>query len=193
MKIIGIKNGNGRELPQQVYLMADSSVIRTNKPFFVPHFARSFNATPAIALHIGRLGKHIAARFAHRYCDSISPAVSVSAMGLQEPQVDEKSSALIHSFDGSLLLGDFSDTATGLDINEATVSTIIGSNELEPRSISSIDIDYREIISQLSVYYTLKMGDIIVIELDSGNTELKPGMTIEAQLNQTKQLVIRVK
>ena len=192
MKIIGIKNGNGRELPQHVYLMADSSVIRTNKPFFSPHFARSFFATPAIALHIGRLGKHIAPRFAHRYCDGIAPAVCVSAAELENQQFDEASSALTHSFDGALLLGDFSITTDAV-INEASIKMLIDDNEMETGSLSSARLDYRDIISQLSVFYTLKMGDIIVVEIGNGCVELNPGMTIESFMNQQKQLVIRVK
>ena len=75
MKIIGIRNGNGRELPQQVYLIADSAVIKTNKPFFLPHFAQDFKAKAAIALHIDRLGKHIAG--GKSLCSDLRPVTSV--------------------------------------------------------------------------------------------------------------------
>lgn len=82
------------EMPQQVFLMADSAVIRTNKPFFIPHFAKSFHGNSAIVLHIDRLGKHIAPRFAHRYCHAIAPAVIVHPTGLDQVQQNEQFSAL---------------------------------------------------------------------------------------------------
>ena len=109
MKIIGI----GRELPGQVYLMADSAIVKTGKPFFVPHFAHNFTGTPAMVMHIDRLGKHIAPRFAHRYCLAVAPAIKVTARGIDAEQHHQATSALAHSFDGALLLDEVSDLLGG--------------------------------------------------------------------------------
>lgn len=180
-------------MPQQVYLIADSAVIRTRKPFFIPHFAKSFLATSAIVLHIDRLGKHIAPRFAHRYCHAIAPAVVVTARGLATMQECEQHSALTHSFDGGLLLGDSITSATEQDVNQAMVSTAVGSQELEPCSLAMLGVDYRDLISELSVHFTLKMGDMIVVEFSSDGYELEQGLTISSRLNGIQQLVVRVK
>ena len=158
MKILGIRNIDGRELPQQVYLMADSSVIRTNKPFFIPHFASTFVATPAIVLHIGRLGKHIAPRYAHLYCNAISPAVKVTARKLETTQENEQHSALSHSFDGALLLGDSSDI-NELDINSSIVQVNLNNVSFKASCLEDLGISFQSIISQLSVFFTLKMGN----------------------------------
>ena len=181
------------EMPQQVFLMADSAVIRTNKPFFIPHFAKSFHGNSAIVLHIDRLGKHIAPRFAHRYCHAIAPAVIVHPTGLDQVQQNEQFSALATSFDGALLLGDSGVPASENDINRAMVATTVGCDEQEAMSLSSLGVDYRQLISRLSVYFTLKMGDMIVVELSSHDIPLHEGMTLEASLNGTRQLVVRVK
>ena len=146
MKIIGI----GRELPGQVYLMADSAIVKTGKPFFVPHFAHNFTGTPALVMHIDRLGKHIAPRFAHRYCLAVAPAIKVTARGIDAEQHHQATSALAHSFDGALLLG-------------------------------------------LSVYFTLKMGDMIAVELAAATLELTPGDTLHAAINGDLKLTTRVK
>ena len=193
MKIIGIRNGDGRELPQQVYLMADSAVIRTNKPFFLPHFAQSFTGRPALALHIDRLGKHIAPRFAHRYCLAVAPAIKVSASGIDVAQESQQHSALAHSFDGALLLGDFSaiDNTTGINATQVVVER--NGEQAGGGSLEITGIDYRELISQLSTYFTLKMGDMIVVELNTGNIDLTIGDTLTASCDGSKKLVIRVK
>ena len=193
MKIIGIRNVNGRELPPQVLLMADSSVIRTNKPFFVPHFAKEFTGHAAIAMHIGRLGKHIAPRFANRYCDAIAPAITVKAHSIDLPQQQETFSALSHSFDGALLLGDFTKIDPAVSINDSTVALTINSETFDAKNLSNQGVDYRKVIANLSVYFTLKMGDIIVIELSDSEMPLTPGDNATSTLNGTKLLTIRIK
>ena len=189
MKIIGI----GRELPNQVYLMADSAIIKTNKPFFVPHFAQSFTGTPAIALHIDRLGKHIAPRFAHRYCLAVAPAIKVTAHGLEMAQPKSETSALAHSFDGALLLGDFTNVDSPEDINNSVVTIERNSEQAAQGSLDAAGIDFRQLIAQLSVYFTLKMGDMIVVELGGSDMELTMGDTLHAAINGNQKLTIRVK
>ena len=189
MKIIGI----GRELPNQVYLMADSAIIKTNKPFFVPHFAQSFTGTPAIALHIDRLGRHIAPRFAHRYCLAVAPAIKVTARDLAMQQPNEATSALAHSFDGALLLGDFTAIASPEDINSSEVTVDRNGERAAQGSLNDIALDFRQLIAQLSVYFTMKMGDMIVVELGDSDLELKMGDTLHAAINGSQKLTIRVK
>lgn len=193
MKIIGIRNVTGRELPQQVYLMADSSVIKTNKPFFVPHFATRFVATPAIVLHVGRLGKHIASRFAHRYCDAVAPAVKVTAAGITGMEHEqEQASALALSFDGALLLGD-AFPASEVNIDRCLMDVLLNDTSFTAPSLEQLGTSYEGLIAQLSVFFTLKMGDMIVIELNHQGHQLHPGDTLHASLNSRQSLTIRVK
>lgn len=189
MKIIGI----GRELPKQVYLMADSAIIKTNKPFFVPHFAHRFTGTPAIALHIDRLGKHIAPRYAHRYCGSIAPAIKVSAHDIETPQQSEIFSALSQSFDGALLLGDFSAIDDPSRINETSVTVERNGENAGTGSMTLAAVDYSSLIAQLSVFFTLKMGDMIVVELCDKAFEINIGDTLKASCDGIAGLTIRVK
>ncbi|MBR5085666.1 MAG: fumarylacetoacetate hydrolase family protein [Muribaculaceae bacterium] len=193
MKIIGIKNGDGRELPQQVYLIADSAVIRNNKPFFVPHFAQAFTGRLALVLHIDRLGKHIAPRFAHRYCLAVAPAIKVTAHNLNLPQSSESNSALANAFDGALLLGDFSPVNEVTGINGTSVTATLNSDNAGTGSLTKMQLDYREIVAKLSTFFTLKMGDLILVEMDTNDFELKPGDTVNASCGALKRLTIRVK
>ena len=76
MKIIVI-TGNGNDRCYR--LMADSTMLVGNKPFFIPDFAPEFVLHPALAVRIDRLGKNIAPRFAHRYYQSASACAVVEA------------------------------------------------------------------------------------------------------------------
>ena len=75
MKVIGFTGNYGVEgKTLQSYLMADSSILYTGRPFFVPDFAQEFVATPTIVVRMNRLGKCVAPKFAHRYWDALLPA-----------------------------------------------------------------------------------------------------------------------
>jgi len=191
VKIIGISTS--RELPQQVYLMADSAIIKTDKPFFVPHFAQRFTGQSALVLHIDRLGKHISTRFAHRYCHRISPAIKVMAHDIDQRQQSEVYSSLAHSFDGGLLLGNDIDAGEPSQVNTSQVTMTRNGENMPSLSLSDLGLDYQVLISQLSQYFTLKMGDMIVIELGDDVIDLEIGDTLHASLNGTQQLTIRVK
>ena len=55
-----------------VNVLADSAANRNNRPMFVPDFAREGWVVEVLpAVRIGRLGKFIAPRFAHRYIQDI--------------------------------------------------------------------------------------------------------------------------
>lgn len=47
------------------------ALIRSNYPFFIPDTSVRYVATAALALRIGRTGKEVAPRFAHRYIQEI--------------------------------------------------------------------------------------------------------------------------
>ena len=94
MKIIGILGnyGTGDNEPMpEVCLMADSSLLKDGKPFFVPDFAPRFVAYPTVVAHVCRLGKNIARKFAPRYYDQLTVGLAVEAEGVAgEPSTDNR-------------------------------------------------------------------------------------------------------
>ena len=67
MKIIGINNNyETEEKTPALFLMADSSLLKDGKPFFLPSFDNDFKMYPSIVIKICRLGKNISKRFASR-------------------------------------------------------------------------------------------------------------------------------
>jgi hypothetical protein len=91
-------------------LIADSAVNRNDRPAFVPDFAREgWQVEVRPAIHIGRLGKYIAPRFAYRYVDQISlvAILTPTEQTRRQNQLADVNplSALYDSFDGALTAG----------------------------------------------------------------------------------------
>lgn len=84
-----------------VNVLADSAANRNNRPMFVPDFAREGWVVEVLpAVRIGRLGKFIDPRFAHRYIQDI-----LLTAFLHQPDGDPVA-PLACLFDGALTLGD---------------------------------------------------------------------------------------
>lgn len=84
MKIIAVgwnyldhnKEMNRTLLPKEpvIFLKPETALLKDHKPFFLPDFSNKIEYETEIVVHICRLGKNIAPRFAHRYYDAVTSA-----------------------------------------------------------------------------------------------------------------------
>ena len=126
MKIVGFTgNYDGGKTVPQAYLMADSSILFTGRPFFLPDFAQAFVATPTLVVRTGRLGKCIAPKFAYRYWDAFTAGFTVRAIESN----DDRIKVLDRAFDGALILGDWVEKASLESPIHATVQALVDGNE----------------------------------------------------------------
>src|SRR5690554_3016790 len=67
-----------------VFSKPDSALLRNNDPFYLPDFAKEFHHEVELVVRIGRLGKNIEERFAHRYYEELALGVDFTARDLQD-------------------------------------------------------------------------------------------------------------
>ncbi len=176
MKVIGIKGNYNASEKAQVYLMADSSLLKDGKPLFLPDFAKEFIAYPALVVKINRLGKNIAKRFASRYYDAVTVGLCVEAHDFSNNAKIAGTASIVNAFDGAAILGDFIpienyDLTSNHIIN---ISSTSGDNIELNTADMILDID--SLVEELSKYYTFKIGDILF-------TGYKPELGIKLSIN----------
>lgn len=158
-----------------VRLIADSAAVRNNRPVFVPDFAREgWVAEVLPAVHIGRLGKFISPRFAHRHISGFSLVVCLRRDGESLPD------ALTDSFDGAITLGEviplppeggrmaitarFGPLAVRKEgagsSDDAAVAA--GSERVVEVELPVESLHMADTVALLSRYATLKSGDVIL-------------------------------
>lgn len=191
MKIICIGRNyadHAKELGNKVpgkpvfFMKQDTSLLMKNKPFYYPEFSKEIHYETELVIRINRLGKHIEKRFAHRYYDEIGLGIDFTARDLQN---ECKSKGLpwevAKAFEQSAPLSDeFIPKADlpeninfSLDINGKTVQKGNSKN-----MIFSID----DLISYLSQFFTLKIGDLIFTGTPEGVGEIKIGDRLQGRL-----------
>ena len=167
-------------------LFPDSAVIQSHRPLFLPDFSEHFSASLSVAVRIGRLGKRVAVRYAHRYWNAVTVSMitgsdSVNGAGAQ-----------IDGFDGAVALGDWMDVDPGAQpLLQLSVESDSESWDL-PEIGEEISHTIDQAITAASVYMTIKMGDIIAITVGKPKA-VKIGDIIKATINGQELLVTKIK
>jgi len=165
MKIIAIDKNN------QFRLIPDSALLLKHRPFFLPDYVETLHAKTVLVVKINRLGKYIQEKFAHTYYDEIGFAINFYDKKCLDVLIEkglpwERATCL----DGSFALSEFmkiSEASIPLSLCVTRTLSEVEMPESPESQIFHFDLQQLpKIISELSTYMTLKIGDHIAIELD---------------------------
>ncbi|MDE7119169.1 MAG: hypothetical protein K2O10_01015 [Muribaculaceae bacterium] len=156
-----------------VSLIPDSALVTRGRPLFLPDFVAGGGWRLCVApmFRIGRLGKFIEPRFAHRYVDGVGVCATLLPGGAGGVQTLEA------AFDGSLVIGQFAP----VESDSFSTSTI----EIEAfgrhTAVGCGHIRLHDIIALLSRCSTLRTGDIVIPGLlPTLESEPQIGMEVNA-------------
>jgi len=160
---------NERPISPVIFIKPDSSVILKNQPFFIPDYSKDVHYEAEVILKICKLGKSIDKKFAHKYYNKISLGIDFTARDIQnELKIKglpwEKSKA----FDGSALIGEWIDKNELNDINNLNFSLKKNGDNAQLGNTSKMLWSFDELVSEISRFFTLKIGDVIFTGTPSG-------------------------
>lgn len=177
-------------------LITPSAILQGGNPYFVPDFASGFEAWPALAVRIGKLGKSVAPRFAYRYVEAVAPAVVFAAADLLK-RLREQGMPWTQaiSYDRSLAIGKFRTLDFEL-IADCECSLTLRPDGCDDKTIlhrSAIRPPLEETIRAVSRDNTLKTGDILLVGLSGHGPEVKPGIRALLSLNGEESLRFNIR
>lgn len=164
------------------FMKADSSILQNNKPFFIPDFSDDIHYEAEIVVRINRLGKNIDESFAHRYYNQITLGVDLTARDIQQNCISNGLPwEISKSFDGSAILGEFIDLSD-LDINHLNFDFSINGQMKQQGITSDMLFSVDKIISYVSKFVTLKIGDLVYTGTPEGVGKLNIGDKLEGRV-----------
>lgn len=178
-----------------VDLFPDSAIQRSGKPFFVPDFASRFAFRIFAAVHVCRLGKNIALKFARRYYDAVCLCLVTEAVDLLEQfQAAGAPYALATAFDGAVVTGEcFPFAALGQEPLSVGVR-IVGPDGTERSLEAEADLVAADrLIEHVSRFFTLKIGDCILIDLGMPRTDMIIGSRVTATISGNESVNVKIK
>ena len=152
-----------------LFLKPDTTILQKSHPFFIPHFSSDIHYEVEVLVRIQRIGKHIQPEFASKYYDEIGLGIDFTARTLQKELKDkglpwEKSKA----FDGSAVIGEWYSKSDFKDLNRLNFSLKCNGKIVQEGNTSNMLWKIDELISYVSQYFTLKIGDVIFTGTPSG-------------------------
>lgn len=152
-----------------LFTKADSSLLKSGKPFFVPDFMGRIDYEAELVIRICRLGKNIPQRFAHRYYDAVTVGIDFTARDVQQ-QLREKGLPwdLSKSFDGAAAIGQWVGKDKFLDVQALRFHLDINGQTVQEGCTADMVFGIDEIVAYISQYFTLKTGDVIFTGTPAG-------------------------
>ncbi|RAR46582.1 fumarylacetoacetate hydrolase family protein [Flavobacterium lacus] len=177
-----------------VFLKPDSAILLKQHPFVIPEFSDDIHHEVEILVRINKVGKYIDAKFASNYYDEIGLGIDFTARDLQTRLKEkglpwEKAKA----FDGSAVIGSFlskKDFSSTENINFELKSN---GNTVQKGNTSHMLWKIDELISYVSQFFTLKIGDIIFTGTPEGVAKVNPNDILEGFIEDKKLFRIQVK
>lgn len=191
MKILELRNfGDNNRLPL-LTLTTDSSIVRDNRPVFLPELSENWRCDFMTAYQINRLGKSIAERFAHRYYNMMTVITRFVPLDMIQTEESDNEAGTSTTwpvwgtaFDGALALGKW------LPVSEIKTVEI---KSPENAVFHSLKPDIDKALCMLSRNMIIKTGDIIIPPGPIYNCPVKIGEHVEVQLNDTEILKFNLK
>ena len=152
-----------------LFTKADSSLLKSGKPFFVPDFMGRIDYEAELVIRICRLGKNIPQRFAHRYYDAVTVGIDFTARDVQQ-QLREKGLPwdLSKSFDGAAAIGEWVSKDKFLAVQALRFHLDINGQTVQEGCTADMVFGIDEIVAYISQYFTLKTGDVIFTGTPAG-------------------------
>lgn len=193
MKIIVFENiFNKKSLNTERFLVSfrpDSTIVKGNKPFYMPEFSDDFSVQVFIAVKISKLGKNIGKRFAERYYNEFAMAICLQANDLLQ---NAETRNLAISFDGATALSNFF-SAKEIDFQQVEAEFQFNSDICAINNFEDFIDNTNEMTVYASKFCTLKMGDLLLIKLNFNEKKIKIGDRMAIFINKNKILELKIK
>lgn len=185
---------NNKPKDPVLFLKPDSSIILNNKPFFIPDFSKNIHYELELIIKISRLGKHIQEKFSHKYYDFIGLGIDFTARDLQS---DLKSKGLpwekSKAFDGSCFISKWINKSEFNDVNNLNFNLDINGKTVQKTNSKLMLWKIDELISYISTFFTLKIGDVIFTGTPAGVGKVSIGDNLEGFIEDNKIFNLNIK
>ena len=177
-----------------VFLKPDTAILLKKQPFFIPDFSKNVQHEVEVLVKINRVGKYIAPEFAHKYYDQIGLGIDFTARDLQQTLKQkglpwEKAKA----FDGSAVIGKWVSKRQFENLNNMSFGLKKNGCIIQSGNTKDMLWNIDAIISYVSQFFTLKIGDIIFTGTPSGVGPVQANDILSGYIENEEFFNIKVK
>lgn len=187
----------GNDVPEEpiFFMKPDTALLRNNDPFYIPDWTNEVHHEIELVIKINRIGKNIEKRFAHRYYDEVGLGIDFTA---RDVQAQLKAKGLpwekAKAFDRSAVLGsEFVPKSEIPDLNSIKFQLLKNGDIVQDGDSANMIFKIDDLISYISKFYTLKIGDLLYTGTPVGVGPVTIGDRLEGFLESRKMFDFEVK
>ncbi len=186
----------GNDLPTEplFFLKPDTSIQPKGHPFFIPYFSEDIHYETELVVRINKIGKHIEERFAHKYYSQIGLGIDFTARDIQQ-ECKEKGLPWekAKGFDGSAQISKTFIEKSELELDNIPFSLEKNGEQVQKGNSKDMLFNFDKIISYISQFYTLKIGDLIYTGTPKGVGKVDPGDLLKGYIGEKEMFKVVVK
>ena len=176
-----------------IFIKPDNALLRNNAPFFIPEFSNDVHYEVELVVKICKIGKHIPLQFASDYYQEISLGIDFTARDVQS-KLKEKGLPWekAKGFDHSAVIGSFF-PKEHFTLNDLNFSLLKNGEAVQQGNTQQMIHSIDQIISHVSEYFTLKIGDYIFTGTPAGVGPVAPEDHLQGFIETQKIFDFKVK
>jgi 2-keto-4-pentenoate hydratase/2-oxohepta-3-ene-1,7-dioic acid hydratase in catechol pathway len=186
----------GNTVPDEpvIFMKPKSALLQPHTPFYYPEFTNELHYECELVLRISKNGKYIQEKFASKYYDAITAGIDFTARDTQRELIEkglpwEKAKA----WDNSALIGKWV-LLTQIKNRKNINFCLYKNKELVQQGNSANMIHgFDSIVSYISNYFSLNIGDLVFSGTPAGVGELVVGDEIEGFIEDDCMFTIDIK
>ena len=186
---------NEKPVDPVIFMKPETAVLLKKQPFFIPEFSEDIHYEVELLVRINKVGKHIQEKFAHKYYQEIGLGIDFTARDLQQ-KLKEKGLPWekAKGFDGSAVVGEkWIDKNSIENLNNINFSLLKNDITVQTGNTSDMMWKIDGIISYVSQFFTLKIGDIIFTGTPKGVGKVEANDKLTGFIEKEQIFSIQVK
>lgn len=185
---------NERPAEPVIFTKPDTALLQKNLPFYYPEFSQDIHHEVELVLQVCKQGKYVEERFAHKYYDKIALGIDFTARDLQaKAKAKGLPWAIAKGFNGSAPISNFFPIQDFKNVNQLDFSLKVN-GEFRQKGDSKLMIwTFDELITYISQFFTLKIGDLIFTGTPAGVGAVQKGDCLEGFIAEQKVMDFMVK
>ena len=186
----------GNDVPDEpiIFLKPKSALLQPHMPFYYPEFTNELHYEAELVLRICKNGKYIQERHAPKYYNGVTVGIDFTARDVQR---DLQSKGLpwekCKAWDNSAAVGKFIDLKPGFNPDDVNFCLYNNKQMVQQGNSSQMIFTFNQIISNISQYFSLNIGDLVFTGTPKGVGECVVGDQLEAFFEDESVLEVEVK
>ena len=186
----------GNAIPDEpvIFMKPKSALLQAHTPFYYPEFTNELHYECELVLRISKNGKYIQDKFANKYYDAVTVGIDFTARDIQKELKEkglpwEKAKA----WDNSAAIGKWVPFTNLKNKKDIPFALNKNGEEVQKGSSTQMIHDFDYIVSYISNYFSVNIGDLIFTGTPAGVGELVVGDEIEGFMEGESLLKLEVK